>query len=302
MPGMQLNQIDLNLLVVLDAICTAGGITAAARKLHVTQPALSHALGRLRDVFGDPLFVRDGQKLAPTPLARSLVNPLRQSLHGLEATLNQLTRFDPATSVRAFTLGLRDLLEAIVLPPVLERVARSAPQVDIGVAPVDRRHLEADLTSGALDLAVDILVPVSDRVRRRLYSADRLVVVMRKGHPLAKKRIDLPTYIALEHVVASSRNRGYGLEDLELQRLGKKRRVRLRCHHYYAAASVVERTDLLLTVPEGYAKVLNEHFDHRIVPLPFAAPPLETYVYWHASSDDDSANRWLRAQFLDGKS
>ena len=299
---MQLNQIDLNLLVVLDAICTEGGITAAAKKLHLTQPALSHALGRLRDVFADPLFVRHGQKLAPTPLARSLVDPLHRSLHGLETTLNQLKRFDPATSTRHFTLGLRDILEAIVLPPVLERVTRSAPQVEIGVAPVDRRHLEADLTSGALDLAVDILVPVSDAVRRRRYSADRLVVVMRKRHPMAKKRIDLPAYIALEHAVASSRNRGYGLEDLELARIGLKRRVRLRCHHYYAACCVVARSDLILTMPEGYAKVLNAHFDLRFVPLPFEVPPLETYLYWHANSDEDSANRWLRAQFLDGKS
>lgn len=298
---MQLNQIDLNLLVVLDAICTEGGITAAAKKLHLTQPAISHALGRLRDVFDDPLFVRDGQKLAPTPLARSLVEPLRRSLHGLESTLNQLKRFDPATSARRFTLGLRDILEAIVLPPVLERVTRSAPHVEIGVAPVDRRHLEADLTSGALDLAVDIMVPVSERVRRQRYSTDRLVVVMRKRHPLAKKRIDLETYIALEHVIASSRSRGFGLEDMELARNGLKRRVRLRCHHYYAACCVVGCTDLILTMPQGYARVLNDHFEHRIVPLPFDVPPLDTYLYWHANADDDSANRWLRAQFLDGK-
>lgn len=295
---MQLNQIDLNLLVVLDAICTEGGITPAAKKLHLTQPAISHALGRLRDVFGDPLFVRDGQKLAPTPLARSLVDPLRRSLNGLEATLNQLERFDPATSTRRFTLGLRDILEAIVLPPVLDRIAASAPRVDIGVTAVDRRHLEADLTSGALDVAIDILVPVSDEVCRQRFSADRLVVVMRKRHPLAKKKLDVESYIAVEHVVASSRARGFGIEDLELARVGAKRRVRLRCQHYYAACSVVARTDMLLTMPEGYAKLLNEHFDHRIVPLPFDVPPLDTFLYWHANADDDPANRWLRAQLL----
>src|SRR3954469_25403706 len=171
---MQLNQIDLNLLVVLDAICTEGGITAAAKKLHLTQPALSHALGRLRDVFADPLFVRHGQKLAPTPLARSLVDPLHRSLHGLETTLNQLKRFEPTTSTRHFTLGLRDILEAIVLPPVLARATRSAPHVEGGGAPGDRRHLEPDPPWGALDLPADILAPVTDAARRRRYSADRL--------------------------------------------------------------------------------------------------------------------------------
>jgi len=296
---MQLKQIDLNLLVVLDAICSEGGITPAAKKLHLTQPAISHALGRLRDVFGDPLFVRDGQKLSPTPLARSLVEPLRRSLHGLESTLNQLQRFDPKTSVHRFTVGLRDLSEAIVLPPFLERVTKAAPGVDIGVGPVDRRNLEADLKSGVLDVAVDILVPVSEHVRRRRVISDRLVVLMRKRHPLARKKIDLDTYIALEHVVASSRSRGYGLEDMELARIGLKRRVRLRCHHYYAACAVVDRTDLLLTMPEQYARTLNGWFEHRIVPLPFDVPPIDMYLYWHATADDDSANRWLRDQILD---
>jgi len=296
---MQLNQIDLNLLVVLDAICSEGGITPAAKKLHLTQPTISHALGRLRDLFGDPLFVRDGQKLSPTPLARSLVEPLRRSLHGLESTLNQLKRFDPATSVHHFTVGLRDISEAIVLPPLVERVTRSAPGVAIGVGPVDRRNLEADLKAGTLDVAVDIVVPISDHVRRRRVISDRLVVVMRKRHPLARKKIDLDTYIALEHVVASSRPRGHGLEDLELARLGLKRRVRLRCHHYYAACAVVDRTDLVVTMPERYARTLNEWFKHRIVELPFDAPRLDMYLYWHTTAEDDSANRWLRSQFAD---
>jgi len=296
---MQLNQIDLNLLVVLDAICTEGGITPAAKKLHLTQPTISHALGRLRDLFGDPLFVRDGQKLAPTPLARSLVEPLRRSLHGLESTLNQLKRFDPKTSAHRFTVGLRDLSEAIVLPPFLERVAAAAPNVDIGVGAVDRRNLEADLKTGALDVAVDILVPVSDHVLRKRVLSDRLVVLMRKGHPLAKKKIDLDTYIADLDAILGSRPRGHGLEDMELARIGLKRRVRLRCHHYYAACAVVDRTDLLLTMPEQYARTLNGWFEHRIVPLPFDVPRIDMYLYWHATADDDSANRWLRAQFVD---
>jgi DNA-binding transcriptional LysR family regulator len=296
---MQLNQIDLNLLVVLDAICAEGGITPAAKKLHLSQPAISHALGRLRDLFGDPLFVRDGQKLAPTPLARSLVDPLRRSLHGLESTLNQLKRFDPATSVHRFTVGLRDIAEAIVLPPLIERVTRSAPGVEVGVGAVDRRNLEADLKTGALDVAVDILVPVSDHVRRRRVISDRLVVVMRKGHPLARKKIDLDTYIALEHIVASSRKSGYGLEDVELARLGLRRRVRLRCHHYYAACAAVDRTDLVLTMPDRYARTLNGWFGHRIIQLPFDVPPLDMYLYWHATAEDDSANFWLRSQFAD---
>ncbi|HEX8953611.1 MAG TPA: LysR family transcriptional regulator [Polyangia bacterium] len=294
---MLLNQIDLNLLVVLDAIYTEGGITQAARKLHLTQPAISHSLGRLRDLFGDPLFVREGRSMVATPMARNLIEPLRRSLRGLESALNEAERFDPATTRRRFTIGLRDVLEAIVLPPLMEYVSRYAPHIDIGVVPVDRRSLETDLATGALDAAIDILLPHTERVRRQRFAADRLVVLMRKRHPLAKKRLDLPTYLALDHVVASSRLRGPGLEDLELARRGLQRRVRLRCQHYYTACCVVGVSDLLLTMPEYYALNLNRHFGYRMVPLPLKLPPLDTYIYWHATVHDEPANRWLRAHF-----
>lgn len=294
---MLLNQIDLNLLVVLDAIYTEGGVTPAARKLHLTQPAVSHSLARLRELFADPLFEREGRRLVPTPLARNLIDPLRRSLRGLESTLNEAERFDPATTKRRFTVGLRDVLEAIVLPHLMESVSRNAPHVDVGVVAVDRRNLETDLATGALDAAIDILLPHSERVRRQRFAVDRLVVLMRKRHPLARKRLDLPTYLRVDHVVASSRQRGPGLEDLELSRLGAQRRVRLRCQNYYAALSVVAVSDLILTMPEHYALNLNRHFGCRMVPLPLKLPSLDTYLYWHATVHDEPANKWLRAHF-----
>lgn len=294
---MLLNQLDLNLLVVLEAIYTEGGVTQAAKKLHLTQPAISHSLGRLRVLFEDPLFEREGRRLVPTPLARNLIDPLRRSLRSLEATLNEAEQFDPATTRRRFTVGLRDVLEAIVLPSLMEDVSRNAPHVDVGVVPVDRRNLETDLATGALDVAVDILLPHSERVRRQRFAVDRLVVIMRKRHPLARKRLDLETYLALDHVVASSRLRGPGLEDLELSRLGVQRRVRLRCQNYYAACCVVAVSDLILTMPEHYALNLNRHFGCRMVPLPLKLPSLDTYLYWHASVHDEPANRWLRSHF-----
>ncbi len=295
---MLLNQVDLNLLVVLESIYTEGGITAAAKKLHLTQPAISHSLGRLRDLFEDPLFVREGRSMVPTPLARNLIDPLRRSLRGLEATLNEAERFDPATTRRHFTVGLRDVLEALLLPPLMEDVSRNAPFVDVGVVPVDRRNLENDLATGVLDAAVDILVPHSERVRRQRFAADRLVVLMRKRHPLARRPLDLATYLSLGHVVASSRQRGPGLEDLELARRGLQRRVRLRCQHYYTACCVVAVSDLILTVPKYYALNLNRHFGYRMVPLPLKLPSLDTYIYWHATAHDEPANRWLRAHFF----
>ncbi|SFF56603.1 DNA-binding transcriptional regulator, LysR family [Fontimonas thermophila] len=295
---MHLHRIDLNLLVVLDAIFSEGGITKAGEKLHLTQPAISHALARMRELFGDPLFVREGRRMVPTPLARSLMQPVRRALHGLEVALNEAQRFDPATTQRHFTIGVRDVLEATVLPPLLARIATAAPSVDISAIRVDRRTLESELAAGRLDAALDVLLPVSDDIRHQRISADRLVVVARQGHPATAGQFDLAAYLRAHHVLVSSRRSGPGLEDLELSRQGFKRRIRLRCQHYFAACRVVSQTDLLLTMPERYAAIANRQYANQILPFPVPMPPMDVYLYWHASVDNEPASRWLRAQLI----
>ena len=156
---MNVRQLDLNLLVVLDAIYTEGGITAAARRLHVTQPAVTHALNRLRDHFSDPLFVREGRTMVPTPMARNLIRPLKRSLRSIEIMLHEVDQFDPATTPRRFRLGVRDVLESVLLPPLMQGISASAPLVDLDAVQTNRRSLAADLDSGELDAAIDILLP-----------------------------------------------------------------------------------------------------------------------------------------------
>lgn len=295
---MHLHRIDLNLLVVLDAIFTEGGITKAGDKLHLTQPAISHALGRLRELFGDPLFVREGRKMVPTPLARSLMQPVRRALHSLEVTLNEVQQFDPATTQRHFNIAVRDVLEATVLPPLLKRVAIAAPSIDISAIRADRRTLESELAAGSLDAALDILLPLSEDVRHQRISVDRLVVVARKHHPATAKTFDLAAYLRAHHVLVSSRRIGPGLEDAELNRQGFKRRIRLRCQHYFAACRVVSETDLLLTMPERYARIANRQYGNQILPFPMEMPSMDAYLYWHASVDKEPASRWLREQLI----
>ena len=295
---MHISRIDLNLLVVLDAIYTEGGITKASEKLHLTQPAISHALGRLRELFGDPLFEREGRQMVPTPMARNLIEPVRRALRGLESTLNELERFDPATTPKRFTVGVRDVMESVVLPPLLERITENAPQVDIDAVHVDRRDLESELSGGTLDAALDVLLPLSEHVRRKQITLDRMAVVARKGHPAVGDGMDLDTYLKQDHVLVSSRRSGPGLEDVELSRHGLQRRVRLRCQHYFAACRVVSQTDLVLTMPGHYARVANKQFGNQILPLPLDMPPLDAYIYWHANVDKEPANRWLREQLV----
>jgi DNA-binding transcriptional LysR family regulator len=291
---MHISRVNLNLFVVFEAIYTEGGITAAARALNLTQPAVSHALGRLRELFDDPLFERRGQTMVPTPLARTLIAEVRASLQGFERTLREGTRFDPATSERRFTLLMRDALEAILLPPLMAAIAREAPRIDLITARGDRRQLEPELLAGTLDAAIDILLPASPAIRYAPLLSEPVVVLARPGHPITQGRLTLERYLAYEHVQVSSRRRGAGLEDVVLHQLGRERRVRLRCQHYAAACRVVSYTDLLATLPERQARIANAPYGNVVLPLTFKMPPLELYLYWHANSDQDAASRWLR--------
>jgi DNA-binding transcriptional LysR family regulator len=292
-------KLDLNLLVVLEAIYSAGGVTRAAEKLNLSQPAISHALSRLRHMFNDPLFSRHGQTLMPTPLTRGLIEPLRRSLRELAALLSESGHFDPRAAEQRFTLAMRDPVEILVLPPLLGRIAGEAPGIDLRALQVARRNIEAGLASATLDLALDVPLALSDSVRRERVAADPLVVVARKRHPRLRAGFDLATYLGQQHVMVTSRRKGPGLEDLVLGQHGLQRRIRLRCRNYLAAFRVVSETDLVLTMPKRYAARLNVGFGNRILPLPLAAPTLDLYLYWHASVDKDAANRWLRALVIE---
>jgi DNA-binding transcriptional LysR family regulator len=162
---MHISKVDLNLFIVFEAIYAEGSITRASLKMNLTQPAISHALNRLRQLFDDPLFERQGHVMVPTPLARSIIDPVRQSLRGFEVTLNGAERFDAATSGRSFSLALRDVLEASVLPPLMARMAQDAPTVGLNTLQVGRRELESELAAGTLDAAIDVMLPLSNEIR-----------------------------------------------------------------------------------------------------------------------------------------
>lgn len=292
---MHISRIDLNLFVIFDTIYSEGGITAASHALNLSQPAVSHALARLRTLLGDPLFERRGRAMVPTPLARSVIDPIRAALRAMEGTLNETARFDPATGARRFTLAFRDILEPIIVPPLMAAISADAPGIEIATTRIDRRSLESDLSAGLLDAAIDVLLPVSKDVRHQQVLAEPMIVVARQGHPALAGGLDLATYLAQDHIQISSRRRGPGLEDMALARLGVARRIRLRCQHYGTACRTVSRTDLLATMPRRYAEAINRPYGNQILPLPLEATRLELHLYWHASAERDPAGQWLRA-------
>lgn len=295
---MDLSRIDLNLLVVLEAIYTEGGLTRAGERLNVTQPAVSHSLGRLRDLLGDPLFVREGHGMVPTPFTRNLIEPLRQNLRAMELTLNEAKRFDPSVSEQRFTLGCRDALELRVLPGLMQGLSELAPELEIATVTFRRRDMEADLFSGHLDLVTDSLLPRSRNIRHVHINTDPLVVMARKGHPALAEELDLATYLRQRHILVTSRRTGPGLEDFELARRGLQRKVSLRCQHFFAASRVVRETDLLLTMPGRLAGLINLDDACALAPFPLEMPPQDLYLCWHANVDNDPANSWLRERII----
>jgi DNA-binding transcriptional LysR family regulator len=294
---VHLSQVDLNLFVVLEAIYREGNLTRAGRQLKLTQPAMSHALKRLRELLKDPLFIREGPNMLPTPFTRNMINDVRQALQILEVNLYENRNFDPAHTRRNFQLGFWELMESTILPSLAKTLAQAAPEISITTLRVKRREIEVELASGALDLALDIPITMSDSIRQKPLFSDRVVVVARAGHPAITRELDLDTYLAQDHILVSSRRYGPSLVDAELNRKGKKRRIVLRCQNYFAACRAVSETDMLLTMPEHYAAMLNSRFSNRLYPFPLKSlQTLDIHMYWHESAENDPPNRWLREQ------
>lgn len=295
---MQLSRIDLNLFTVFDAIYREGGITPASRRLHLSQPAVSHALGRLRELLNDPLFERRGHEMIPTPLARSLADSISSSLGNLEQMLQRVGHFEPGSAHRCFTIAARESHELTFLPALMARIAREAAHVNIASVRIDRRDLEDDLQSGEIDLALDVALSLSNDVRRERVGAEPLVVLARADHPVIQGQLDTDTYMAASHILVTGRRRGGGYEDSVLSKMGLTRHIKMRCQHHGAASQVVSRSDLLLTMTHSQARIVNRQMNNQVLTFPFEASPMESFLYWHANVDEDPASRWLRGQVL----
>jgi DNA-binding transcriptional LysR family regulator len=295
---VHLSQVDLNLFVVLEAIYREGNVTRAGHQLNLTQPAISHALKRLRDLLQDPLFVRQGAHMVPTAFTRNMIGQVRQALQILEVNLVQARTFVPENTRRNFHLSLWEYMETLILPSLLERLTHAAPGMSITTSRVKRRDLETELANGSVDLAIEIPMTTSDRIRQKWLWKSPYVVIAREGHPAIEDKLDLETYLEQRHIKVSSRRLGADLIDVELSRRGLRRHVFLRSPQAFAACMVASKTDMLLTLPERYAQLLKPSLRNRVYLFPLPAPHLEAHLYWHESVENDPANRWLREEIL----
>ncbi len=220
---------------------------------------------------------------------------MREALQRLHCALQEHRHFDPAQLQQVFRLGLRDIFEAMLLPGLTAELATRSPGVSLSCIKTSRTSLAHDLATGRIDLAADVLISHDDNLCHQKLLDDPLVCLLRQGHPQAHA-MTLETYLQLRHVLVSSRERGPAFEDVELSRHGLQRHVGLRTPHYYAAALVAGQTDMLLTVPQRFACILQRSAALQICPLPLPIAPMEVYLYWHRHLDPDPAHRWLRTR------
>jgi DNA-binding transcriptional LysR family regulator len=295
MKPIHLDRFDLNLLVVLNRVYVERSVTRAAASLNLTQSAVSHALRRLRESVRDRLFERHGTALVPTPLMKSLAQPLNDSLRSLEQVVNSGNHFEPSAAARCFVVGMDERLELFALPSFIERMVKIAPNLDLASVHFDPREVAALLANGAMDVVVGAETFDNPSLKRMKVAQDHLIVAARSGHPLvSRQRISLRSYQAAEHIAVSGPSRQPTEDDLVLSRSGLARRIRIRVRRYVAAMDIVARTDMLLTLPLKYAQVINLGYGHDLLPLPIKMAPMEFFLHWHTSTTRDSAGRWLR--------
>lgn len=286
--------IDLQLLLAFESLMKERQVTRAAKAIGVSQPAMSHILSRLRSQFQDPLLVRTTRGMEPTPRALQLVEPIRLALRQVREVFHAPAGFDASTAEHAFNIRMGDMNEFLVLPSVLRTMEKEAPGVALTVNHLSPAETVKALDSGEVDFGISALLTHPKSIRSVDLLTDRMVCIMRRGHPCAKKPLTLGAFLKLRHInivqaIADTRF----VED-ELARRGLRRNVVLNIPHWLAAPAIVETTDLVTALSERMARRFNQGGQFVLRELPIGKRDLVWRLYWHRRYDALPAHMWMR--------
>ncbi|HWL89212.1 MAG TPA: LysR family transcriptional regulator [Polyangiaceae bacterium] len=290
---MNVAHINLNLLVSFDALMTERNVTRAARRMGVTQSAMSNALAQLRQLANDPLFVRTPGGMLPTETARAWAGPVRQALSLIDGALTARAAFDPASSERRFVIAASDYVGYVLLPPLLHRLSRAAPRVRFDVRPWGRHEVPPTLATGEVDLMLGFYDRIPTGHHEQILFEERYVCIVRKGHPGIGRRLTLAKYLELAHILVSETGES-GSVDRALAEIGQTRRIGLRVSHFLMVPPLVAATDLVAALSQRVAAPFARPLSLQIFPPPIALPISKIGQVWHEQTDRDPANRWLR--------
>ncbi len=300
---------NANQLVALAALLEEGSVTEAAKRVGVTQSAMSGTLAQLRELFDDPLLVRVGRSMQPTPRALALRDPLRRALDALEEVLDAPRVFDPATSEARFAIALDDRADIVVVPELLRRIGAEAPKVEVQVHAWGRHEPPPGLATGELDVAIGVFRPLHRHGRNgaAVPAAEAghliaplfevaLATIVRRKHPRVGKTLDLDTFCALDHVLVTDEPWATGLLDGLLAKQKRKRRIAVRVPRHISVGWIVAFTDLVATLDDRIAHLHAAAHDLRVLDPPLQIKPAPLSMIWHERTDRDPARRWLREQ------
>jgi DNA-binding transcriptional LysR family regulator len=293
MREIDINRLDLNLLRVFVALWEEGSVTAAANRLGLGQPSISHALGRLREAVDDQLFVRSHAGMVPTFYAEAIAEAIKEKLSELQGILNGGRGFDPATSNRIFRLILSDLGELTFMPTLMAYLAENAPDVKIVVMVIPRSQYRETLEAGKADLALgQILSGFSDFFQQKMFE-EPFHCFFRAGHEI-EHNLTLETFLKAEHVVIGSPMLGDQHVKRALGVQAAKRQIRLEVPHYTAPPPILAKTNLIAVLPRIIANYYDfpEKLSHR--PCPFEIEPVVMRQFWHERTNGDVGCKWLR--------
>lgn len=291
---MDIRDLDLNLLVVFDAMVEHRSVTRAAETLGLSQPATSAAVARLRLLFEDPLFVKTGPAMRATPRAMDLAPAVRRVIGTVKEEILHASAFDPARTDKTFHLIAPDIAEAILVPRLLERLREEAPRARLKTTSMPRRAAAEALESGAAELALGYLPDLqkSGYFQQRLFR-HRYVCIVRRDHPTIGERISMAQFLAAPHAVVWPDGREHLFESF-LQTRQLQRRVVVELSHFMSLLSIVSTSDLIATIPQDLAEFFATQGNIRIIDSPIKAPEVEVHQFWHQRLHKDAANVWLR--------
>lgn len=291
---MDTTRIDLNLLRVFHAILEEHNLTLAANRLGLSQPAVSYALGRLRAIVEDPLFVRNGNEMQPTSAALEMREPLRKAMAAAEHALQLMVPFTATTSTRVFRISMSDIGELAFLPPLCAALAESAPRVRLDIQSVPVDQIEDALRVGRLDLAIGNLPALIGRTRHyRLFHED-YVCMTRRRQGLPKRTLTLEQYLAFPHVLVGSLESAHHQIEESFRQRNIHRQIALQVPHFTVVPHILTHTDWIVTLPRRTVQLLNPADEFVVYDLPVDIFGVTVTVHWHADFDTHDANRWIR--------
>jgi DNA-binding transcriptional LysR family regulator len=298
MHAMDINAVDLNLLKALSALLSERAVTRAANRVGLSQPAMSHALSRLREVFEDELFVRTPRGLEPTPRAREIAALIGPAIERIEAALNIAAAFDPAKSERIFTAGMAGYAEVALIERLADVFARVAPRATLRLVPATGADFADRLDGGSIDVVVARLGALPPRFESAPLLRDRFVVIARRGHPSLNRSLTREAYAAQTHILVSPRGDTTGAVDRALAEHGLERRIALLVGTYSVLPLALARSDHIATVPFRTAQPISAMADLEVHQLPIELMA-NVSMAWHRRDTREPAHAWFRALLLE---